>query len=863
MEKNIKIYSPIDGKIKPLKNLNDGVFSENMLGEGVYIEPTSSDFYSPFEEGTVAQIFHTKHAFHFKSKQGPIILMHIGLDTIHLQGKPFDVKVNEGDSINLKTKIVTVDFKLLEEKNIIKSTPIVIDLNEFKDWSFNSNIQGEKLIKRGDLIGELIFKEKTIENSTVEQVQKLLNTKNKYEQAAEDIYKAVGKKDNYKQVYNCMTRLRFEVLNTKKVDVEAIKNINLVKGIIWAGNQIQIVIGGEVYKVKEAVDNVAQGITTNKTKVKTINKQSLARRFMIAVGAIIMPSLPIMMASGLLMGLKTLLVMGNVITDMKFGTGAPIDMNVDLFSLFINIASETGLKLMGIFIGYNAMKWLGGPTIMQLLLSLLIAGAPLGLGIQPDLTLFSINGFVVKAALYTSSIIPHVAMAFIIFYLDKWIKVWMPTSIDVLFRPLLIVIIAYGSMFFVLGPILFLVEQFMALIVGYLSQIPYGFGVMIFVAAWQPLVLTGMHVPVVMTVVMPMAAGHFTTLMAINIAVFAQVGAAVGVAIRTKNGQLRSTVIAAIPGGIVGVTEPILYGINLPKMRPFISGVIAAGIFGLLSGLMGIEARTSGGLGIFGFTGTLMEPRYVETVINGVKLMPSANNIFTGVPNSAVLNCVLWFILNIGVIPAAAAVAYLMYIERKNEIKSVKSANKALLKYYSLAKKIKIDVAKTQLQEELKKIDSVITLEDSLRSKEIEKVFIKINSLESKIDILSSKLEKKKQSLITKLAKVSNKKGNETKLKTLLENYKQLENNLKLKELSEQLVKVKTQNDKAINEFNNWKKESYKAINTVVLEISQKADNKVLAEVGDVYYNAINALEIGYMLIDSKDFYISKKRIRQ
>ncbi|ALD66558.1 PTS glucose transporter subunit IIABC [Spiroplasma cantharicola] len=863
MEKNIKIYSPADGKIKPLKDLNDGVFSENMLGEGVYIEPTSSEFYSPFEEGTVAQIFHTKHAFHFKSEQGPVILMHIGLDTIHLQGKPFDVKVKEGDSINLKTKIVDVDFKLLDEKNIVKSTPLVIDLNEFKGWKFNSKIKSEKIIKQGELIGELIFEEKMVEESTIYQVEKLLNTKNKYEQAAEVIYKAVGKKDNYKQVYNCMTRLRFEVLDTKKVDVETIKNINLVKGIIWAGNQIQIVIGGEVYKVKEAVENVAQGISTNKSQVKTVTKQSLIKRFMIAVGAIIMPSLPVLMASGLLMGLKTLLVMGNVITDMKFGTGAPIDMNVDLFSLFINIAAETGLKLMGVFVGYNTMKWLGGPTIMQLLLSLLIAGAPLGLGMQPDLTLFSINGFVVKAALYTSSIIPHVAMAFIIFHLDKWIKVWMPTSIDVLFRPLLIVIIAYTSIFFVLGPILFLIEQFMALIVGYLSQIPYGIGVMIFVATWQPLVLTGMHVPVIMTVVMPMAAGHFSTLMAVNIAVFAQVGAAIGVAIRTKNGQLRSTVIAAIPGGIVGVTEPILYGINLPKMRPFIAGVIAAGAFGLLSGLMGIEARTSGGLGIFGFTGTLMEPRYVETVVNGVRLMPSANNIFIGGPNSAILNCVLWLVLNIGVIPAAAGVGFLMYVERKDEIKSVKSANKVLLKYYSLAKKIKINVAKTQLAEEIKKIDSVIKTEDSIRSKEIEKVFIKINLLESKIDNLTSKLEKKKQSIISKLARLSKKEASEEQLKLLLEKYSILENNLKVKELSEELAKTKTENEKSIIEFNNWKEKSYQAINSVILQVSQKADSKVLTEVGDLYYNAINALEIGYMLIDQKDFYISKKRIRQ
>ncbi|AGR42244.1 PTS glucose transporter subunit IIABC [Spiroplasma diminutum] len=860
MKKSIKVFSPVDGTIKPLKDLNDGVFSENMLGEGLYIEPTSNEFYSPIEEGKLVQVFHTKHAFHFETTSGPVILMHIGLDTIHLQGKPFDVKVKEGDQINLNTRIVNVDFSLLDEKNIQKSTPLVLDTNEFKGWSFKTNVKENKVVKKGELIGEFVFENNVEDNSTIAKVHKLLESKNKYEIAAETIYKAVGTKSNYKQVYNCMTRLRFEINDKDLVDEKIIKSVALVKGIIWAGNQIQIVIGGEVYKVKDAVENYSQGISTSKVKQVIVNKSSIGKKIMTAVAAIILPSLPVLMASGLLMGIKTLLVMTNVIVDMKIGAGGPIDMNVDIFSVFINLMAETGLKLLGIFIGYNTMKWLGGPTIMQLLMSLIIAGATLGLGSVPDLTIIDINGFVIKATFYTSSIIPHICIAFIIFYLDKWIKKWMPTSIDVLFRPLLIVIISYAALFFALGPILFLIEQFLALIIGYMSKLPYGIGTMLFVAAWQPLVLTGMHVAVVMPMMVALAQGNFTTILAINIAVFAQVGAAIGVALRTKNGQLRSTVIAAIPGGIVGVTEPILYGVNLPKLRPFLAGIVASAIFGLLSGICAVEARTSGGLGIFGFTGTLMEPRLNwEINNNGVNLAPSAINLFTGAPNSAIGNMVLWLVINIGAIPFAAGISYLMYQERKSEVKAVNSANKALLKYFGKAKSIKLNIAKAELDNEIKKLNSVITQKDLERSKEIEKVFIKINSLESKIDKLGSNIEKGKQNLINKMAKLQGKTNNEEALKNLLDKYSLLENNEVLVKLNNQLIDAKIHNEQKLIEFNLWKEKAYDQMKAIVEKVAKKANNNVIEEVNNLYFNAVNSLEIGYMMMDQKNFYISKK----
>lgn len=118
-----------------------------------------------------------------------------------------------------------------------------------------------------------------------------------------------------------------------------------------------------------------------------------------------------------------------------------------------------------------------------------------------------------------------------------------------------------------------------------------------------------MHVSVVMPLIIGIAQGNLSILISVlNIAVFAQVGAATGVALKSKSNIVKKACLVALRGGIVGVTEPIIYGITLPKWRPFLAGIISAWILGLVFVLLAVEARTSGGLGIFAFTGALMEP---------------------------------------------------------------------------------------------------------------------------------------------------------------------------------------------------------------------------------------------------------------
>ncbi|AAT27551.1 PTS sugar transporter subunit IIA [[Mycoplasma] mobile] len=113
------------GNIFPVKDLKDGVFSENMLGEGIYIEPLENKFYAPVS-GILETVFPTKHAFGIRTSEGITILVHIGIDTVSLNGKGFTSKVKQGDFISEGELLAEVDFAILKENNISKSTVVIV-----------------------------------------------------------------------------------------------------------------------------------------------------------------------------------------------------------------------------------------------------------------------------------------------------------------------------------------------------------------------------------------------------------------------------------------------------------------------------------------------------------------------------------------------------------------------------------------------------------------------------------------------------------------------------------------------------------------------------------------------------------------
>jgi len=123
--KKRELLSPVKGEVIELDKVDDPVFSGKMMGEGFAVIPSDNKIVSPCN-GTIVQVFKTKHAIIIRDEFGLEIIIHVGLDTVKLKGEGFDVKVKDGQSVNKGDLLMTVDFKYLKEQGKPIVTPIVI-----------------------------------------------------------------------------------------------------------------------------------------------------------------------------------------------------------------------------------------------------------------------------------------------------------------------------------------------------------------------------------------------------------------------------------------------------------------------------------------------------------------------------------------------------------------------------------------------------------------------------------------------------------------------------------------------------------------------------------------------------------------
>lgn len=150
--KGLSYFAPSSGTLTMLTELDDPVFSQKMMGDGFAVEPNESVVTAPVN-GVISTIFPTKHAIGIRTKSGEEVLVHIGIDTVALEGKPFHVKVEVGDKVTSKSILAVVDLEMLKEMNK-PSTIIVVFTNRPSIEDFASL---EKInVNSGDKLGELI-----------------------------------------------------------------------------------------------------------------------------------------------------------------------------------------------------------------------------------------------------------------------------------------------------------------------------------------------------------------------------------------------------------------------------------------------------------------------------------------------------------------------------------------------------------------------------------------------------------------------------------------------------------------------------------------------------------------------------------
>lgn len=422
---------------------------------------------------------------------------------------------------------------------------------------------------------------------------------------------------------------------------------------------------------------------------------------------------------------------------------------------------------------------------------------------------------------------PFIVAGIIAAYTDKWVKTWMPASIDIVFRSTIVVLVAILPTLFVLGPILSLFEFGMTKFIFALEGVPLGLGVGVFALLWQPLVLTGAHGAVVLALMVPLFTGG-TSLMisACGIGVWAQVGVAIGIIFRTKNQKIKNILIGSIPGAIFGITEPIIYGVNLPKVKPFFLGCIVAFFGGVFSGILQVRVSVPTGQGIFAILG------YANL-------------------KDQLLAFLTWIVT----IAGAGVLTYFLYSERTNEVSYVKKTNKKL---HTLLGK----VAPTEVSAFDKEAQVIVKEIKNQKQKFVdhEKYVIEMLKIEKKVLNIENKEEKTRANLYKKAQKLL---GSKTATQIQKDEAVNYYNNFNLTEQKTQYQIKRAQVDANYLEKNNQYEK-------MVTKFEQKTQNLVtkytkpvsvdwLSTYENAYWNAVNTVEIGYGYKDLRNYGLSRQ----
>ncbi len=430
----------------------------------------------------------------------------------------------------------------------------------------------------------------------------------KYEQLAKDIIKNVGGKENVNSLTHCITRLRFKLKDENKANTEVLKNMDGIVTVIKSGGQYQVVIGNHVTDVFDDVVAIG-GFQNGASEDTPEEKINIFNKFIDTVSGVFTPVLGVLAATGMIKGFNALFVALHILN------------TTDGTYQILNATGDCLFNFFPIFLGYTAAKKfkanqfigmaIGAALVYPSLAGLTAAPA------QPLYTLFAgtiiespvyitFLGIPVILMSYTSSVIPIILATYVGAKIENGFKKIIPDVVKMFLVPFFTLLVIVPLTFIVIGPL----ATWAGKLLGALTISIYGLSPIVaglFMGAfWQVFVIFGLHWGFVPIAINNIAVLHHDPILALTFAAsFAQTGVVGAVLLKTRNSKLKGLCIPAFISGIFGVTEPAIYGITLPRKKPFILSCIGGALGGALLGFMGTNQYMMGGLGIFGIPGFL------------------------------------------------------------------------------------------------------------------------------------------------------------------------------------------------------------------------------------------------------------------
>lgn len=418
-----------------------------------------------------------------------------------------------------------------------------------------------------------------------------------YRKAAEDIIRIVGK-DNIVSATHCATRLRLIVKDKETIDVKELEKLPVVKGTFFNAGQFQIILGtGIVNKVYEEIENLGLKTLSKKEQDEAVkNQQKGVKRLMRILGDIFIPIIPVIAATGLFLGLK-----GCVFNDNVLGLfGASTDMIPDYIVTLVNVLTETAFAFLPAIVCWSAFKVFGGTPVIGMVLGLMLVSPILPNAYSvanPDSGISAVMAFgKIPIVGCQGSVLTAIITALIGAKLEKKLRKIMPNALDLIMTPFVVMLVTFLIVILGVGPVMHVVELKLVSIVEALVHLPFGIGGFIIGATYPLLVITGLHHTYTMIETSLLANTGFNPVITLCAMYgFANVGTCLAFFVKSKNTTVRQTSIGAMLSQLFGISEPVLFGIQLRyNLKPLIIMLFTSGLGAASLSLLNIQSNSYG-----------------------------------------------------------------------------------------------------------------------------------------------------------------------------------------------------------------------------------------------------------------------------
>lgn len=423
-----------------------------------------------------------------------------------------------------------------------------------------------------------------------------------YRKVAGLILEGLGGQENLVSAAHCATRLRLIIASNEKVNKEAIEDVDGVKGVFFASGQLQIIIGtGTVNKVYAELMALTGGKEVSKEEMKEMvtAKSNKFKQLIKTLGDVFVPIIPAIVAGGLMMGL-TEAVMFAV-------NNGFINFNIESSGfVFLKLFSNVAYTFLPILIGFSAAKVFGANQFLGAIIAMIT--------IHPELQnawTVSAEGYQTMQSVwfglyeipmvgYQGHVIPIVIAVWMMSKIENKLHKIVPEMFDLFVTPFVTVFVTGYLTLSMVGPVFVFIENAVLEGVQQLITLPFGVGGFLMGGIYASTVVTGIHhMYSIIDLGQLSQYGHTYWLPIASAANVAQGGAALAVAVKTKNKKVKSLAFPAALSAMMGITEPAIFGVNLRYMKPFIGASIGAACGALYASIVGLGATGTGVTGIF------------------------------------------------------------------------------------------------------------------------------------------------------------------------------------------------------------------------------------------------------------------------